>query len=86
MTGFDAVGFAAAGLVLATFCMKQLVPLRALAIMSNVTFILYGYWGRLEPILVLHVTLLPVNLIRLRQALAAGRSRAAGRGGAVPDQ
>lgn len=86
MTGFDAVGFVAAGLVLATFCMKQLVPLRALAIMSNVTFILYGYWGRLEPVLVLHMTLLPVNLFRLRQALAADSRRAAGRCGAVPDR
>jgi hypothetical protein len=54
MTGLDGIRFIAAGLVLATFCMKQLVPLRALAIMSNVTFILYGYCARLYPVLVLH--------------------------------
>lgn len=86
MTGFDALGFVAAGLVLATFCMKQLVPLRALATMSNVTFIMYGYWGRIEPVLVLHIALLPVNLFRLRQALTAERSRASGRCGVSPDQ
>jgi hypothetical protein len=40
MTGIDALGFLAAGLVLATFCMKQLIPPRTLAIASNVTFIL----------------------------------------------
>ena len=43
MTSVDGLGFLAAGLVLATFCMKRLVPLRALAITSNVTFIFYGY-------------------------------------------
>jgi CRP/FNR family transcriptional regulator, cyclic AMP receptor protein len=71
MTGLDGLGFVAAGLVLATFCVKQLVPLRALAIMSNLAFILYGYCARLDPVLVLHLTLLPVNAFRLRQALAA---------------
>jgi hypothetical protein len=38
MTGLDRVGFVSAGLVFATFCMKQLVPVRALAIMSNLAF------------------------------------------------
>jgi hypothetical protein len=69
MTGIDTLGFLAAGLVLATFCMRQLIPLRALAITSNVTFILYGYWAGIEPVLLLHVILLPVNVFRLRQAL-----------------
>jgi hypothetical protein len=74
MTGTDALGFLAAGLVLATFCMKQLIPLRALAITSNVTFILYGYWAGIEPVLMLHVILLPVNVFRLLQALQDGVS------------
>jgi hypothetical protein len=69
MTGIDALGFLAAGLVLATFCMKQLIPLRTLAIASNVSFILYGYWAGIEPVLILHVILLPVNVFRLLQAL-----------------
>lgn len=69
MSGVDALGFLAAGLVFATFCMKRLVPLRAVAIASNVVFILYGYSAGLKRVLVLHLILLPVNLFRLLQAL-----------------
>ena len=70
MTAVDGLGFLAAGLVLLTFCMKRLVPLRAIAITSNLAFILYGYRAGIQPILVLHLVLLPVNLIRLLQALS----------------
>jgi CRP/FNR family transcriptional regulator, cyclic AMP receptor protein len=69
MTGVDGLGFIAAGLVLATFCMKRLVRLRIMAIASNLAFILYGYAARIEPVLVLHLILLPVNLVRLAQVL-----------------
>ena len=69
MTQVDGLGFIAAGLVLATFCMKRLVPLRVLAIASNVTFILYGYGAGIVPVLMLHLMLLPVNVFRLGQAL-----------------
>ena len=51
MTGIDALGFLAAGLVLGTFCMKRLIPLRTLAITSNVAFVLYGYSAGIEPVL-----------------------------------
>jgi hypothetical protein len=70
MTAVDELGFLAAGLVLLTFCMKRLVPLRAIAITSNLAFILYGYRAGIQPILVLHLVLLPVNLIRLLQVLS----------------
>ena len=69
MSGVDGFGFLAAGLVFATFCMKRLVPLRAVAISSNLVFILYGYSAGLKPVLVLHLVLLPVNVFRLLQAL-----------------
>jgi membrane glycosyltransferase len=42
MTWIDFVGYLAALTVLATFCMDTIVPLRGLAIASNVLFILYG--------------------------------------------
>jgi len=70
MTALDGLGFLAAGLVLLTFCMKRLVPLRAIAITSNLAFILYGYRAGIQPVLMLHLVLLPVNLIRLLQALS----------------
>ena len=61
------VGFAAAGLVLATFCMRSMSALRWVAIASNLAFIAYGYLGGLAPILLLHALLLPVNIYRLAQ-------------------
>lgn len=63
----DGVGFGAAGLVLATFCMRSMNVLRWVAIMSNVAFIAYGYLGHLAPVLLLHALLLPVNIYRLTQ-------------------
>ena len=68
----DGLGFVAAGLVLATFCMKGLVPLRAMAITSNLAFILYGYAAGIEPVLVLHLILLPINVMRLLESLGIG--------------
>jgi hypothetical protein len=65
------VGFAAAGLVLATFCMRSMSALRWVAIASNVAFIAYGYLGGLVPILLLHALLLPVNVYRLAQLRSA---------------
>ena len=67
------VGYLAASLVFATFCTKRMVPLRALAIASNIAFIGYGYLGELRPILILHAALLPMNILRLRQAVLLER-------------
>jgi hypothetical protein len=63
----DGIGFAAAGLVLATFCMRSMRALRWVAIASNLAFIAYGYLGSLAPVLLLHLLLLPVNAYRLAQ-------------------
>jgi hypothetical protein len=63
----DGIGFGAAGLVLATFCMGSMNALRWVAIASNVAFIAYGYLGHLAPVLLLHALLLPVNIYRLTQ-------------------
>jgi fatty acid desaturase len=63
----NAIGFAAAGLVLATFCMHSMKPLRLVAIASNVAFIAYAYLAGLAPVLLLHTVLLPVNVYRLTQ-------------------
>jgi CRP/FNR family cyclic AMP-dependent transcriptional regulator len=64
----------AAALVFSSFFMKTIVPLRIVAMVSNVAFIVYallgiayGVFGRLYPILVLHSCLLPLNIVRLRQ-------------------
>ena len=75
----ELLGYAAAGLVLATFSARSITALRALAIASNLLFIAYAAGAHLPPVLILHALLLPINLIRLRQALAERR-----RTGATP--
>jgi CRP/FNR family transcriptional regulator, cyclic AMP receptor protein len=69
MTWIDVLGYAASASVLATFCMSTMVPLRIIAIGSNVLFILFGAFAHIYPVLVLHIILLPVNVTRLVQIL-----------------
>src|SRR5262245_7288104 len=67
MHSIELVGYLASALVFATFYMKTMMPLRSVAIASNVSFIAYSYLGRMTSILVLHMALLPLNLWRLHQ-------------------
>ena len=64
----ELLGYLAAGLVLATFSARSITVLRMLAIASNVLFIAYAACAHLPPVLILHTLLLPINLLRLRQA------------------
>ena len=70
MTTIDALGYVASSLVLATFTARSMVALRALAIGSNLAFIAYSLSAALWPILLLHSIMLPLNLVRLREALS----------------
>jgi CRP/FNR family transcriptional regulator, cyclic AMP receptor protein len=77
VTVCDAAGYLASGLVLAAFCMKEMIPLRLVALMSNVAFLVYGIGLGLGPVWVLHAVLLPVNGWRLGELLhARARCRA----------
>jgi CRP/FNR family cyclic AMP-dependent transcriptional regulator len=69
MQPFELVGYAAAICTLAAFSMKRMVPLRVAGIAANCFFIVYGAWGLVYPALILHVILLPLNLLRLHQML-----------------
>lgn len=78
----------AAGLVYCSFFMKTIIPLRALAIASNVVFIAYALLGmrhdvfdKVLPILVLHVALLPLNVIRLLEVRRTIRALRSNQGG-----
>jgi hypothetical protein len=73
----EIVGYTASGLVLLTFVMKDMRPLRVTAILSNLAFIAYGALHALPPVLCLHLVLLPLNLVRLRQLrrMAAAAAR-----------
>ena len=61
------MGWVASALVLATFYLKTMIPLRIVAIASNLVFLGYGFSAGLIPIVVLHALLLPLNLFRLRE-------------------
>lgn len=67
MHWIDLLGYAASAAVLATFCMSTMIPLRVLALVSNVLFMAYGYVDHLYPVFILHALLFPVNALRLVQ-------------------
>jgi len=64
MTLADFFGYVAAALLLGTFSVRTMIPLRILGISSSVAFLIYAYLGSLTPIIILHVILLPLNLYR----------------------
>jgi hypothetical protein len=70
----DAIGYLAAALVLAAFWMRSMSSLRYVAIASNLVFIAYGYIGDLMPVLLLHILMLPVNVLRLAELGSAQKS------------
>jgi CRP/FNR family transcriptional regulator, cyclic AMP receptor protein len=67
MSWIELLGYAASAAVLATFCMSTMIPLRVVALCSNILFCAYGYFDHLYPVLILHAILFPVNLLRLFQ-------------------
>ena len=67
MSWVTLLGYAASAAVLATFCMSTMIPLRVIALVSNVLFLAYGYADQLYPVFFLHAILLPVNALRLMQ-------------------
>jgi hypothetical protein len=79
MAASELTGFIASALVLLTFWMNDMRLLRAVAILSNVAFIVYAGLNCLLPVLLLHVLLLPINGYRLlalsRERVGIGPSR-----------
>ena len=78
MNAFEPIGYLASLLVLATFCMRGMVALRLLAITSNVAFIAYGALADIHPVLLLHVVLLPVNVLRIAESWTGSLPRSTG--------
>ena len=80
MTLITGIGYVASALVLLTFCMSTMLSLRTVAICSNFAFITYGIGARLYPVLILHIILLPLNvmlLIRMTSLLRKAKRAAA---------
>ena len=73
-TAPELVGYVACLLVFLTFCMKRMLPLRMIAVASNIAFLIYGATAGLLPIFILHAALLPLNLFRTAQKAQEIRS------------
>jgi hypothetical protein len=73
VTMTDLAGYIASTMVLLTFMTKDMRNLRILAITSNVAFITYGMLVWLPPVLCLHLLLLPLNALRLREMFMNGK-------------
>jgi hypothetical protein len=69
MNAYEPIGYVASLLVLSTFSVRGMVPLRVFAIASNLAFIAYAALAGINPVLLLHALLLPVNVLRLLQEL-----------------
>ena len=67
----DFLGYVACGLVLLTFSLQAMLPLRLVALCSNMAFIAYGWATRLMPILILHCLLASINTLSIVRALSA---------------
>lgn len=76
MNACEPLGYLASLLVLATFCMRGMVALRVVAIASNVAFIGYAALAGIDPVLMLHALLLPMNAFRLAEAVRERRRAA----------
>jgi hypothetical protein len=76
MQWFDIIGYLASGLVVLTFYMREMLPLRLAAMASNCAFLCYGVALGLGPVVVLHSLLLPLNIWRLVEMRPRGQSGA----------
>jgi hypothetical protein len=73
----DLAGYVASSLVFLTFYMKDMIPLRVIALCSNVAFLFYAGTLHLAPIFILHSALIPINARRLLCAWREHRARPA---------
>ncbi|MGL5115972.1 MAG: hypothetical protein ACRC7C_11680 [Beijerinckiaceae bacterium] len=72
----EITGYAAAIFTGCAFYSKGMLALRSFALMANFLFIAYAAAKGLNPILVLHSILLPINIIRLAGVIQHRRERA----------
>jgi len=69
MTLVDLLGYSAASAAVGTHSMRTMIPLRVLALATNVLFIGYGYMSGTQPVFLLHLIL----SVRLRYLNALAR-------------
>lgn len=81
MIWVEVIGWLAALSTLSAYSMRTMLPLRMIAIVSNMLFLSYGYMTSVYPMLALHCLLLPFNCYRLWEILRDTRRMRNVRGG-----
>jgi CRP/FNR family cyclic AMP-dependent transcriptional regulator len=69
MSWIELVGFCGSALAVWTYWMREMVPLRVVAVAGCVCFLTYGILIESYPIMLMESTLLPINSYRLFQLL-----------------
>jgi Cyclic nucleotide-binding domain len=79
-------GYLGAVLIVASFVVRTMIPLRALSAASNLSIIAYAYFDGQYPTLALNAALLPLNILRLVQMVKlVRRARSAASGDQTMD-
>jgi len=69
----EAIGYAGTGFTILAYSAKNLIPLRIVAILSSLAFLIYGLLAESYPLVLMEVVLLPINTFRLVELLTARR-------------
>jgi hypothetical protein len=67
MNVFEVIGWVGSVLMVATFAMKRMIPLRITGICANCFMIVYAFALGIYPVLAIQTCLLPINIYRLVQ-------------------
>jgi len=67
ITYAEYAGYVGIILIFSALYMKTMIPLRTVMICANFAMILYGFFGKVYPNLILHSALLPLNITLLIQ-------------------
>ncbi|TDL90513.1 cyclic nucleotide-binding domain-containing protein [Meridianimarinicoccus aquatilis] len=81
----EALGWLASILTVATYSMNTMIPLRVLAIVSSLCFVIYALVLQLWPLLAMELILLPINAYRLWQILTLRGRLARGKAHHIAD-
>ncbi|WP_163849746.1 cyclic nucleotide-binding domain-containing protein [Pseudooceanicola aestuarii] len=69
----ETLGWLAAGLTIASYAVKTMLPLRVMAILSSLFFVTYAMLEQLWPMVLMELVLLPFNSYRLWEILSLRR-------------
>jgi Bacterial inner membrane protein len=65
----EVIGFCGSALAILTYWMREMIPLRIVAVLGCVCFLAYALLIGAYPLIVMEAILLPINLYRLAELL-----------------